>query len=148
MRPYVLAASLVVLIAPAVLPAAQGPATPAPSPRAAARAVTRISYWTTRPGKAAEARAFWRPIAQVFQEMKTRGLVVEYAFLEPAIHTGQDWDLAYVWICRDMAAYGAADQYFGEALAKMDTAKIEVDFNATFDGSRHRDEIWHTVDIR
>ena len=66
----------------------------------------------------------------------------------PAIHTGQDWQLAYIWVCRDMAAYGAADQYFSDAVARMDPAKVSQDFNAVFDGSKHRDELWRAVEMR
>ena len=142
-------AALVALAAPARPGGAQAPSpAAAPSARPAARGVTRISYWTVRPGKDTEARAFWKPVADVFEEMKGKGLVVDYQFLEPAIHTGQDWQLAYIWVCRDMAAYGAADQYFSDAVAHMDSAKVSQDFNAIFDGSKHRDELWRTVEMR
>ena len=110
-------------------------------------AVTRISYWTTKPGKQAESHVFWKPFAQVFEEMKKKGLLLEWRFVTPAIHTGQDWDLAYLWTCRDMAAYGQADQYFSDAVGKLDMSKVESSFDAVFDGSKHRDEIWREVTL-
>src|SRR5947209_5179249 len=114
----------------------------------AASGVTRVSYWTTRPGKGAEAHAFWKQFVPVFEEMKAKGVLVSWRFLEPAIHTGQDWDLAYEWTCVDMSAYGRADQYFSEAVARMDGRKISADFDAAFDGSKHRDELRRTVEMR
>lgn len=119
-----------------------------PAPEKKAPAVTRISFWTVKPGKGAEARAFWKQFAPVFEDMKAKGLLLEYQFLEPALHTGQDWHLAYLWVCRDIATYGRADQHFGEAISKMDSRKIGADFEAAFDGSKHRDELWRTVEIR
>ena len=110
-------------------------------------AVTRISYWTTKPGKQAEAHGFWKPFAQVFEEMKKKGHILDWRFVTPAIHTGQDWDLAYIWTCRDMAAYGQADQYFADAVGKLDMSKVESSFDAVFDGSKHRDEIWREVTL-
>lgn len=129
-------------------PLTLGAQTPPAPEKKPGPAVTRISYWTARPGKGSEARAFWKPIAAVFEDMKKKGLLIEYQFLEPALHTGQDWTLAYLWVCRDMTAYGQADQYFSEAVGKMDSQKISSDFEAAFDGSKHRDEIWRVMEIR
>jgi hypothetical protein len=143
MRSVLLLATTVSL---ASLVPAQTP--PAAAPPSGGPAVTRISYWTTKPGRGAEARAFWKQFAPVFDDMKAKGVLLSWRFVEPALHTGQDWDLAYEWTCADIAAYGRADQYFSAAVAKMDAGKIGADFDAAFDGSKHRDELWRTVDLR
>jgi hypothetical protein len=109
--------------------------------------VTRISYWTTKPGKSALAHAFWKTFVPVFEEMKTKNLILDYEFVTPAVHSGQDWDIAYLWVCKDMASYGQADDYFNAAVSKMDGARIDEDFSAAMDGSKHRDEFWRTLAI-
>jgi hypothetical protein len=111
-----------------------------------ADAVIRLSTWTTRPGKGDAARAFWKPFAGVFQEMTEKGLLLGYRFVTPVLHGGQDWDLAYLWFCKDLEAFYVADQHFSEAVAKMDGDKIETDFEAAFDGSKHRDELWRSLE--
>jgi hypothetical protein len=143
MRSVLLLATTLSLAVPA---AAQAPA-PSPPP-GAAPVVTRISYWTTKPGRGAEAHAFWKQFVPVFDEMKAKGVLVGWRFVEPALHTGQDWDLAYEWTCADIAAYGRADQYFSEAVGRMDGRRISAEFDAAFDGSKHRDELWRVVDLR
>jgi hypothetical protein len=110
--------------------------------------VTRVSYWSTRPGKTEAAHAFWKRFTPIFEEMKTQGLLDEWLFVTPELHEGEDWDLAYIWRCHDWTAYGKADQYFSEAVAKMDGSKIEIDFNAAFDGTKHRDELWESTESR
>jgi hypothetical protein len=132
MKTLLLAAAL---LAPPAL-AADAPADPS---------VTRISYWTTRSGKGDAASAFWKQFAPVFEQMKAKGLLNEWFFVTPEVHSGEEWDLAYIWRCRDWAAYGEADQYFSDAVGKMDGAKIERDFDAAFDGSKHRDEVWEST---
>jgi hypothetical protein len=137
---------LATTVSVSALASAQGPSPSAPT--SPGPAVTRISYWTTKPGRGAEARAFWKQFVPVFDEMKAKGVLVSWRFLEPALHTGQDWDLAYEWTCADIAAYGRADQSFSEAVGRMDGRKISADFDAAFDGSKHRDEIWRSVELR
>ena len=127
--------------------AAQTPTPPAPEKKGGPP-ITRIAYWSTKAGKDVEARAFWKQFAPIFDEMKKKGLLLEYQFLSPALHTGQEWDLAYLWVCKDMAGYSQADQYFSDALAKMDDKKISADFDAAFDGAKHRDELWRSVEIK
>ena len=56
----------------------------ATAPVDATRAVARVSYWTTRPGQDAQARAFWKPFAGVFAEMKAKGLLLDWRFASPA----------------------------------------------------------------
>jgi hypothetical protein len=107
--------------------------------------VTRVSYWSTRPGKTGAAHAFWKRFTPIFEEMKTKGLLDEWLFVTPEIHTGEHWDLAYVWRCHDWTTYGEADQYFSDAVARMDGDRIEADIDAAFDGTNHRDEIWEAA---
>jgi hypothetical protein len=142
-------AALAVALSLAVVgSAAAQTATPPAPEKKGGPAITRIAYWSTKAGKGTEARAFWKQFTPVFDEMKKKGLLIEYQFLSPALHTGQEWDLAYLWVCKDMVSYGQADQFFSDAISKMDDKKIGADFDAAFDGAKHRDELWRSVEIK
>jgi hypothetical protein len=104
-----------------------------------------IGYYSSKPGKAGEAKEFWDEVAKpVYEQLLADGVITEYGLAVPAVHHGENhthmgWYGSKDLATRDKvtaafdASNAARSEEEGEALGKR--------WAETFEPEKHSDQI-------